>query len=77
MEYFILLETFVLSVLFEKDEYNFKNKTFKPMKVLVVFLLLVNIWFTFFLLASIHRIQQRVEQTCPQVFEVLPSAEKD
>lgn len=65
MEYITALQMFIVSVLFDKNDYNFKHKNFKPLKVLVVFALLGNLWFTVYLLNTIHRIQQRVEKECP------------
>lgn len=67
MEYISALQMFIVTVLFDKGEFNFKNKNFKPIKVMVIFVLIANVWFSAYLLNSIHRIQKRVEKDCPTI----------
>lgn len=69
MEYIAALQTFVMTVLFDKGDYNFKHKNFKPIKVMVMFALIGNIWFTAYLLNTIYRIQQLLEKECPTLLD--------
>lgn len=67
MDYLTATQMFIISVLFDKSEYNPKHSNFKPIKVMVVFALITNVWFTVYLLKTIHRIQKSVEVECPNV----------
>lgn len=67
VDYLTAIQMFIISVLFDKSEYNPKHSNFKPIKVMVVFALITNVWFTVYLLKTIHRIQKSVEVECPSV----------
>lgn len=67
MAYFKLLETFVLSVLFDKSDYNFRDKRFKPLKILVVIMLTSNVIFTVYLLQVLTDMHDKVALSCPAV----------
>ena len=73
MSYFKLLEIFVLSVLFDKSDYNFRDKRFKPMKILVVGILTGNVAFTVYLLQVLTDMHDKVALSCP---DVLTEAER-
>jgi hypothetical protein len=68
MEYFTVLHMFISSVFFNKDEMSFKSKNFNPLKIVVIAALLVNVWFSFYLLSVLSRAHDRIEQECPKVF---------
>lgn len=63
--YFKLLETFVLRVLFGKDEYNLRSKNFNPVKVLIISLLLLNVPFTGYLYAKLSDSYELIHRFCP------------
>ena len=69
MTYLKLLETFVLGVLMDKNEYNFFHKNFRPIKLLVILLLSGNVMFTVYLLGKFNRLHQVIVAHCPAVFE--------
>lgn len=69
MTYLKLLETFVLSVLMDKSEYNFFHKNFRPVKLLVIMVLSGNVIFTGYLLSKFNRVHEVIAQRCPVVFE--------
>lgn len=69
MTYLKLLETFVLGVLMDKNEYNFFHKNFRPIKLLVILLLSGNVMFTVYLLGKFNRVHQVIVARCPDVFE--------
>lgn len=69
MTYLKLLETFVLGVLMDKNEYNFFHKNFRPIKLLVILLLSGNVIFTGYLLTKFNRVHQVIVEHCPAVFE--------
>lgn len=67
--YLKILETFVLSVLMDKTEYNFFHKNFRPVKLLVILFLVSNLGFTVYLLTKLNRVYVVVAEHCPTVFE--------
>ena len=69
MNYFRLLETFVLTVLMDKNEYNFFHKNFRPVKLMVVLVLTANLVFTGYLLNKLTRVHDVILDQCPTVFE--------
>lgn len=69
MEYIAALQMFIVTVLSDKGDFNFKSKKFNPLKVLINCILIGNIWFTAYLLNTIHRIQQAMEVSCPAILE--------
>ena len=70
MTYLKILETFVLSVLMDKNEYNFFHKNFRPVKLLVILFLVSNLGFTVYLLTKLNRVYVVVAEYCPYVFEI-------
>lgn len=68
LAYIKLLETFVLGVLMDKNEYNFFHKNFRPVKLLVTLLLSANVVFTVYLLTALNRIHDVIAKHCPAVF---------
>lgn len=69
MNYFKILETFVLTVLMDKTEYNFFHKNFRPVKLLVILALTGNVAFTVYLLTKLTHIHDVITRYCPVVFE--------
>lgn len=69
MSYFRLLEMFVLTVLMDKNEYNFFHKNFRPVKLMVVLILSANVVFTGYLLNKLTRVHDVILDQCPTVFE--------
>ena len=74
MTYLKLLETFVLTVLMDKTEYNFFHKNFRPVKLLVILMLSANVFFTFYLLSKLSHLHDVIVERCPSLFEVPPKA---
>lgn len=67
--YFKILETFILKVLFSKDEYNLRSKNFNPVKVLIIALLLVNVVFTIYLYSKLSDSYEIINKFCPLLIE--------
>lgn len=76
MLYIKLLEGFILRSLFSKDEYNFKSKTFNPIKVFTILLLVLNLIFTVIIINKTSKVYTIIEQKCPVVFEELSGVKK-
>lgn len=67
--YFKLLETFVLKILFSKDEYKISSKNFNPIRFFVIMMLVLNVPFTIYLLSRLNHVYVTVEAKCPAVIE--------
>lgn len=63
--YFKLLETFVLHVLFSRDEYNVRSKNFNPVKVVIMLLLVGNVFFSAYLYGKLAESYTVIETFCP------------
>lgn len=74
--YFKLLETFVLKILFSKDEYNITSKNFNPIRFFVISLLVLNVFFTAYLLTRLNRVYVKVEAVCPAAIEEMIKLKK-
>lgn len=72
MEFVLALQAFIISVLFKKDDYNFTKKTFNPVKVIINTLIIGNMWFTGYLIMTLHHVQKVVEEKCPAVVPSTP-----
>lgn len=66
--YFKLLELLILKVMFNKDEYNFKSKSFNPIKVVTTLILIANLGFTIYLFNKLFTIYIIMEKQCPGAF---------
>lgn len=75
MGYLKLLEVFVLSVLMDKTEYNFTHKNFKPVKLVMIILLMTNVIFTGYLMVVLNRTYNVIEKECPVVFDKITQKE--
>ena len=69
MTYLKLLETFVLSVLMDKTEYNFFHKNFRPVKLIIILALVGNVVFTGYLLTKFNRVHAIIMTNCPAIFD--------
>ena len=67
--YFRLLETFVLKILFSKDEYNITSKNFNPIRFFVISVLVLNLIFTIYLLTRLNHVYVKIETFCPAAIE--------
>ncbi|EKD89665.1 MAG: hypothetical protein ACD_33C00014G0007 [uncultured bacterium] len=67
--FFKFLELFILKNIFSKDEYNFNSKNFKPLKLFTIIFLVLNLFFTIFLLNKFIHIYKVVKTECPRVLE--------
>lgn len=83
MEFVLALQAFIVSVLFKDDEYNFKKKTFNPIKVMISLFVIGNIWFTGYLVVTLQHLHSVFESKCsavtittPDIFFRLPEAEE-
>lgn len=67
MYYFKILEIFILGVLMDKEEYNIFSKSFKPIKVVMVTFLWLNVLVTIFLVRTLFNVRAKIETDCPQI----------
>ena len=67
--YFKLLEVFVLSVMFQKDELNYRHRNFKPLRVLFLMVVAMNFFFTGFLIVKLYTAHEVITKVCPQLYE--------
>lgn len=74
--YLRILEVFVLSVLFQKDELNFRHKNFKPLRVLFLLVVLLNFLFTGFLIKKLYVAHEAIRTTCPYLYSETVKKEK-
>ena len=63
--YFKLLETFVLKILFARDEYNISSKNFNPVRLVLISLLVLNVPFSVYLLNKIEVLYTAIEKEYP------------
>lgn len=66
--YLKILQVFVLSILFQKDELNFKSKSFKPVKILLVMLAAANVSLSVYLVKTLYRVHNVIVAECPQIY---------
>lgn len=67
MYYFKILKVFIFGILLEKEEYNIFSKKFKPLKVLVIFFLWLNVIFSIYLFKTLVSVRALIDKECPQV----------
>lgn len=67
--YFKILEHFILRVLFHKDEYNITSKNFNPIRFFSIMFLVINAFFTCYLLYKMNGLYERIDSFCPAVFQ--------
>lgn len=77
MPYLKLLETFVLTVLMDKNEYNFFHKDFRPIKLLIILALSANVFFTFYLVSKLSRVHDVIAQHCPAILGLVVAPPTD
>lgn len=73
--YFRILEVFVLSVMFQKDELNFRHKNFKPLRVLFLMVVGLNFVFSIYVSVKLYHAHTAIVAKCPQIYEE-PKAKK-
>jgi hypothetical protein len=64
-----LTSTFILRVLFNKDEYNFNSNKFNPLKILVVIMLITFPISTVFFYMKLSQAYVVIEKFCPRLAE--------
>lgn len=74
--YFKILEVFVLSVLFQKDELNFRHKNFKPLRVLFLMVVALNFVFTGFLIKKLYTAHEAIRDSCPYLYGEVAKSQK-
>lgn len=67
MYYFKILEVFILGVLMDKDEYNIFSKSFKPVKVVMVTLLWLNVIFSIYMVRTLIHVRAKIEAECAHI----------
>lgn len=77
MFYFRLLELFVLKILFQKDEYNITSKNFNPIRFFLIISLVLNVFFTIYLLSKISIMYEKVYEMCPKALDAAVVASKE
>lgn len=68
LHYLKILLSFILTIVMDKNDFNFGHHGFKPLRVTVWVVLLLNLGFTFYLLRIIHDNTVLAEKLCPGVF---------
>jgi len=63
-----ILEGFLLHTLFDEGEYSINNKLFNPVKFTVVLVLVLNVFFTIYLLRELNSLHLRIYEQCPQLY---------
>lgn len=63
-----ILEGFLLHTLFDEGEYSINNKLFNPVKFAVVLVLVLNVFFTIYLLRELNSLHLRIYEQCPQLY---------
>lgn len=69
MFYIKILETFIFSVLLDKNDYNIFHKNFKPIKIMVILILFGNVFFSMYLMNTLFKVHQRIEEICPNIYD--------
>lgn len=68
--YFKLLELFILRTIFNKDEYKITSKNFNPIKFFIILGLVINVFFTIFLLNKLSSLSVKLSKECPSLFDI-------
>lgn len=74
MIYLRLLEKFLTTILFSKNEYNINSKDFNPLRFLVTCFLVFNVGFSVYLMSHMVKVYDKVNAMCPIV---IAEIEKD
>ena len=64
LHYVKILLSFILSIVMDKNDYNFFHKNFKPLRVISIMLLVLNVPFTWYLLDVLHDNAKQMEKYC-------------
>ena len=68
--YLKILERFLTTILFSKDEYNIKSKNFNPLRLVVTCILVFNLGISVYLMSQMVKVYDKVQATCPAVLTV-------
>ena len=60
-----LLLSFILSTVMDKNDYDFFHKNFKPVRVVFILILVLNVPFTIYLIDRLHDTVKELEVSCP------------
>jgi hypothetical protein len=77
LQYIKILLSFILSIVMDKNDFNFGHKDFKPMRVVFWTLLAINVPVTIFLLDVIHDSMVKMEKMCPGVLTPVDVVKKE
>lgn len=73
LHYVKILLSFILSIVMDKNDYNFFHKNFKPLRVISIMLLVLNVPFTWYLLDVLHDNAKKMEKYC----QAVPQTQKE
>lgn len=69
--YLKLLEAFLLNSLMKREEYTINHKNFNPLKILLVFTLIINLAFTFHLYVKLSNSYNVIHMVCPNLIVLI------
>lgn len=69
--YLKLLEAFLLNSLMKREEYTINHKNFNPLKILLVFTLIINLAFTFHLYVQLSNSYNVIRMVCPNLIVLI------
>lgn len=64
LHYVKILLSFILTIVMEKNDYNFFHKNFKPIRVVIITALVLNVPFTWYLMDVLHDTGVKMEKMC-------------
>lgn len=64
LHYVKILLSFILTIVMEKNDYNFFHKNFKPIRVVIITALVLNVPFTWYLMDVLHDTGKQMEKMC-------------
>lgn len=69
-----MLFSFILTIVMDKNDYNFFHKNFKPVRVIIIFALVLNVPFTWYLLDVVYDNAKQMEKYCQTVAKTAKTA---
>lgn len=64
LHYVKILLSFILTIVMDKNDYNFFHINFKPVRVVIITALALNVPFTWYLLNVLHDTGVHMEKSC-------------
>lgn len=64
LHYVKILLSFILTIVMDKNDYNFFHKNFKPVRVVIIMALALNVPFSLYLMDVLHDTTKQMEKYC-------------